>query len=110
MLVGRAVAATDAAIKYNVLASHWIVTDYENNEEINGGVISTKWDDKMIPVGKAADLLELILQIMKNTKHLLSGEIKVYNDNKKIILALDREVNKESDCTQEAGALVERIH
>ena len=38
-----AVVATDAAMKENYIAIHWIVTTKNNKEEITGGVKSTKW-------------------------------------------------------------------
>ena len=34
------------------------------------------------------------------------GEICIYNDNKKLLREIDKRRKKESDCTQEAGAVV----
>ena len=37
------VAATDAVMEGNYITTHWIVTIKNNEEEIIGGVKSTKW-------------------------------------------------------------------
>ena len=104
-----AIAATDAAMDENYLATYWIVTTKQNKVELDGGVETTKWGNGMIAAGEGIGLLDLIKNIVTNTKDLDSGEITIYNDNKKLIREIDKIVKKESDCTQEAGAIVEGI-
>ena len=58
----------------------------------------------MIAAGEGIGLLELITKIVKNTKELESGGITIYNDNKRLIKEIKKEIAKESDCTQEVGA------
>ena len=54
-------------------------------------------------------MLDLIKNISKNTKCLQTGGIVIYNNNKKLIREIEKEVSKESDCTKKAGAVVEGI-
>ena len=63
----------------------------------------------MISVGKGFGLLDLVASIVKNIRNIESGEIVIYNDNKKLIREIHKEVMKESECTGEAGAIVEVI-
>ena len=81
----------------------------KNEAERDGGVITNKWGTGMIATGEGIRLLDLIKNIVKNTKELDSGEVVIYNDNKKLIREINKEVEKESDYTQEAGAIVEGI-
>ena len=67
IMSGKAVVATDATMKYNALASHQIVTNQENVAEMQGGMITTMWADKIIPAREAAGLLDLILHMKRNT-------------------------------------------
>lgn len=104
-----AVAATDAAMEENYIATHWIISTKDNEVEHSGGVRSTEWNVGLIPAGEGIGLLELVKNVNKNTKHLNDGEITIYNDNKKLINEIHKEVMKESECTQEAGGVVEGI-
>ena len=54
-------------------------------------------------------MLDLIKNININVNHASEGEIAMHADNKKLIREIEKEVKKESDCTQEAGAAVEGI-
>ena len=80
-----AIAATDAAMDENYLATYWIVTTKQNEVELDGGVETTKWGNGMIAAGEGIGLLDLIKNIVTNTKDLDSGEITIYNNNKKLI-------------------------
>ena len=104
-----AVAATDASMKGINLATHWILTNKTNTIEITGGIHSAKWSDGQIPAGEGLGLLALIKFVTNNTKNEDSGEICIYNDNKKLIREIGKEIEKGSQCTQEAGAVVEGI-
>ena len=70
---------------------------------------TTEWNNGQIPAGEGLGMLDLIKNISKNTKYLQTGGIVIYNDNKKLIKEIEKKVSKESDCTQEAEAVVERI-
>ena len=104
-----AIAATDAAMDGSYIATHWIITTTQQTEKYEGGVKSTKWRSGMIAAGEGIGLLELITKIVKNTRELESGGIIIYNDNKRLINEINREIAKESDCTQEAGAVAAGI-
>ena len=104
-----AVAATDAAMKENYMAMRWIISTKNNEEDIVRGVQTTEQNDGQIPAGEGLGMLDLIKNISKNTKYLQTGGIVIYNDNKKLIREIEKEVSKESDYTQEAGAVVEGI-
>ena len=99
----------DAAIVGKYLATHWIVLTKQNEAEIAGGLVSSRWNKGLIPSGKGVGLLELLKKITKATRGINQGEICIYNDNKKLLKEIDKEVKKESDCMQEAGAVVADI-
>ena len=63
----------------------------------------------MIAAAEGIGLLDLITNIVKNTKELNSKEVMIYNDNKKLIRDIKKVVEKESDYTQEVGAIAEGI-
>ena len=100
------VAATDAAMTRTYLATHWIVSTKSNDREIVGGLESTRWNDGLIPSGEGVGLLELITKITQATHNVNQGEICIYNNNKKLLREIDKRRKKESNCTQEAGAVV----
>jgi len=104
-----AVAATDAAIAGQYIATHWIVSTKQNEVEIEGGIVSSRWREGLIPSGEGIGLLDLIKHVVKATKDVPQGEICIYNDNKKLLKEIQKEVHKERDCTQEAGAVVAAI-
>ena len=60
-----------------------------------------------MPAGEGTGLLELITNVVKNTKYLQSGEIEMCNENKKALREIEKETEKESYCAQEARAAVE---
>ena len=93
----------------NYLATYQIITTKKNEVERDGGVITNKWRNSIIAAGEGIGLLDLITNIVKNTKELDSGEVVIYNDNKKLIREINKEVKKESDYTQEAEAITEGI-
>jgi len=105
----RAVAASDASIRGDLLATHWIITTLLNDVKEEGGITTDAWGDGMIPAGEGVGLLDLVMKIVKATKLLSSGGIVIYNDNKKLIRHINRDQTKASECTLEAGAVVERI-
>ena len=49
------------------------------------------------------------MNVVKNTAMLTEGEIIIFNNNKILIQEIDKQIMKESDCTQKAGAVVEGI-
>jgi hypothetical protein len=105
----EAVAATDASMIGNVLATHWIISTKSNDAEQQGGVNTSDWGEAMIPAGEAIGMLDLIVNVKSNTKHLSHGGLIIFNDNKKIINEINQEKTKESQYTLEAGSIVERI-
>jgi len=105
----RAVAATDASMYGNLMASHWVITTLEKEYEIEGGVESKKWMDGMIAGGEAIGVLDLIKYIVKKARNIDSGEIVVYMDNKLVIKNILKDVHKETDVTCEAGATIAEI-
>ena len=54
-------------------------------------------------------LLDLVKDAAKNTAALTEGELRMYNENKKLIWKIQKEVLKENNCTQEAGLAVKGI-
>jgi len=105
----RAVAASDALMNRSSLAIYWIVTKNTNRREVSGGIQTNKWKEGMILAGKELGVLSLIKDINKKTKNISGGEVIVNTDNKFLIKECCREVNKVSDCTNKAGAIVEVI-
>ena len=91
------------------IATHWIVSTKQNEVEIEGGIVSSRWREGLIPSGEGIGLLDLIKHVVKATKDVPQGEICIYNDNKKLLKEIQKEVHKERDCTQEAGAVVAAI-
>ena len=89
-----AVAATYAAMEGEYLATVWIISKKRNEEEHIGGVESTKWNEGMIPARESIGLLELIKTIVKNTEHLADGEVTIFNDNKKLLREIEKEMRK----------------
>ena len=77
--------------------------------EYNGGVHTNDWEEAMTPTGEAIGILDLIMNVKNNTKHLSQGGVVIFNDNKKIINDINRDKTKESQYTLEAGSIVERI-
>ena len=106
---GTAVAAIDAAMVENYIATHWIVTTRGNEVEITGNMRLTKWRNGMILAGEGIGLLGLIKYIVNAIKDVEHGEIRIFNDNKKLLKEVEKYIKKESNCTQEAGAVVEGI-
>jgi len=106
---GIAIAAMDASMVGNKLASQWITSTKGNEVEKEGGIKTNAWQEGLIPAGEGLSLLDLVAIIVKQTKYMQQGEIIVYNDNKKLIREIEKEITKESKCTQEAGAVVEAI-
>jgi len=105
---GIAVAATNASMVENKLATHWIILTKGNKVEKEGKIKTNTWQEELIPAGEGFGLLDLVVTIVKQTKYMQQGEIIVYNNNKKIH-EIEKEITKESECTQEAGAVVEAI-
>ena len=91
----------------NYIATHWIVTTRGNKVETAGNVKSTKWRNEMIPASEGIRLLGLIKCIVNATKDVEYGEIRIFNDNIKLLKEVEKCIEKESDYTQEAGAVVE---
>jgi len=86
----------------NYLANHWIVSTKKNETIIFRGLESSQWNEGIIPAGEGIGLLVLIKKINTAIHNMNQGEICVYNDNKKLLKAINKKVKKESDCTQEA--------
>ena len=106
---GRAVAASDASMEGRHLATHWILTTLEKEVDVTGGVCDDQWDDGLMPSGEGVGILELIKQLVKNTASVDSGELIMFADNKYAVKGYYDEKNKESDCTREAGGIIEAI-
>ena len=49
---GQAVAATDASMGGTLMETHWIVTSFEHQIKIEGGIESTKWGNGMMSAGE----------------------------------------------------------
>ena len=63
----EAVAATDASINGDALATHWILSTKLNEEECIGGVNTNEWEEVITPAGEAIGLLDLIVNVKENT-------------------------------------------
>ena len=81
----------------------------DNYAEQVGGIQSTRWNKGLIPSGEGLGLLDLVKYITAQTKQLEDGEICIYNDNKKLLREIERDIKKGSECTQETGAVVAGI-
>ena len=66
----RVVAASDASIRGDFLATHWIITTLLNDVKEEGGITTDAWGDGMIPAGEGVGLLDLVMKIVKATKLL----------------------------------------
>ena len=44
---GQVVVATDASMDGNLMPTHWLVASFENQIKIEGGVETTKWENRM---------------------------------------------------------------
>ena len=58
-----AIAATDAAMEGNYMATRWIISTKNNEEDVVGGVQTTEWNDGQIPAGEGLGMLKLIKNI-----------------------------------------------
>jgi len=85
------------------------VSTIDNYAEQVGGIQSTRWNKGLIPSGEGLGLLDLVKYITAQTKQLEDGEICIYNDNKKLLREIERDIKKGSECTQETGAVVAGI-
>jgi len=63
----------------------------------------------MIPAGEELRLISLVSKIVNATQNMSAGEIVIYNDNKKLMQRINNETMKASECTLEAGVVIERI-
>ena len=63
----------------------------------------------MTPSGETLRLLDFIMNVKKNTRCLNRGGIETHNDNKRILNDIGQAKMKESQYTQEAGSIIERI-
>ena len=77
----RAVAAIDASMYGNLMASHWTTTSLENQIRTEGGVETTKWENGMIPLGEVLGSLALANDTVNKTRNLNQGEVMVCSDN-----------------------------
>ena len=67
----RAVAASDSSIKDNLMATHWIISTLDQDNEIEGGVESRQWGDGLIAAGEAIGVLDLVKYIVQRSKNLI---------------------------------------
>ena len=63
----------------------------------------------MISAGEGLGLVNVVEDICRKTKHLSSGEVVVYNDNKLLLKGINNEARKDSQCTLEAGAMIAKL-
>ena len=105
----RAVAASDASINERCMATHWIITTLDQNSVMEGGVESNTWGDGLISAGEAVGTLDLISTIVKKSRSITTGEVVIYIDNKTVVREILKDINKESDVTGEAGAIITQI-
>ena len=63
----EAVAATDASMNGDTLATYQILSTKLNEEECSGGVNTNKQEEAMMPAGEAIELLDLIVNVKENT-------------------------------------------
>ena len=59
---------------------------------------------------EAIILLDITIKFVKKTKYILGSRIIIYNDNWKLINALQNEIRKEYILTGEAGAKIVKIN
>ena len=80
-----------------------------NRREIERGIVLKRWGDRMILVGEGVGLLDLIKQVNKRTKDVENGKLITCSDNKHFIKKLHSKARKSSNCTREAGRIIEEI-
>ena len=102
----RVVVASNAALEGTMLATYWIVTTINNTTKICGGIETKNQDETMILAEEALRVLDLIKAIAAATKNIQSREIVVYLGNKRVLYEYHKQVNKESNVTMEAGAII----
>jgi len=54
------VAASDALIYGNIMATYWVLTILNNNTREIGGVHSISWEEGMIPADEGLGILDLV--------------------------------------------------
>ena len=91
------------------MATHWIITTLEQEQEIEEGIESNAWVDRMITVREVMGLLDLISHTTIRCKRIKQGEIVICADNKTIINEICKPIKKESHVTGEAEATIAAI-
>ena len=76
--------------------------------ELQGGVGSNEWEEKIVPAGEAAGLVDLVHDIVNKTVNLNGGEIATCNDNKKVLKDIRKDREKESKFAREADSFTKR--
>ena len=105
----RAIAATDASMVENNIAAHWIIINHHNEREIEGGTQSKRWSEGTTPAGEGIGLLNLMQNIKRKVAGVDQGEMIIYSDNKHVLKEYCKDINKASDCTKEAGGVIEHV-
>ena len=103
------VAASDASKERNLLATHQIITNLQNNIEIEDRVENKKWDNGMIPAREAIGILDLVSYITKRSRNISHREFVICINNKTNFKNIYKKVCKESNVTYEAGATIVAI-
>jgi len=63
----------------------------------------------MISAGEGLGLVNVVEDICRKTKHLLLGEVVVYNDNKLLLKGINNKVRKNSQYMLEAGVIIAKL-
>ena len=93
----------------NVLASYGMLTEGSNSLRVEGRIITTKWNNRMIPAREGLGLVHLVADICKKTKHLSSGEVTIYNDNKLLFKGANNNIKKASVCALKTGTMIAKL-
>ena len=77
--------------------------------EIKYRLFSKDWKRNIPKTAEATTLLDLVETIVKRIEELSEGSIIIYNDNKKIVKMIYREIEIPNILSQDAAAQVVRI-
>ena len=78
-------------------------------QKLKKAIENEKWNNRMIPAGKAISTLDLVKYIIKKTGNISSREIIIFIDNKANLNSIYKHASKVSNVTQEASAIIKEI-
>lgn len=91
------VAGVDASVKHNYMGAIYILCNEQDKHHEIGSIQSLKWKYNILKGAEALAILNFIKEVQSNIKHLCEGLIEIYNDNLKLVQAMNNGVTKVSD-------------